>query len=57
MTPLLGDLIPIPNIDEREQEMLRKVDSVMQELAGETAARDLHGRYPKDAIATLARSG
>ena len=41
MTLLLGDLIPVPYIEAREQEMLRAVDEAMLVLAPGTAARDL----------------
>ena len=57
MTPLLGDLIPIPDIEAREQEMLCAVDEAMLALASGTAARDLRGRYPHEAISVLAETG
>ena len=57
MTLLLGDLIPVPDIEAREQEMLRAVDEAMLALAPGTAARDLRGRYPHEAIRVLAETG
>ena len=57
MTLLLGDLIPLPDIEARELEMLRAVEEAMLALAPGTAARDLQGRYPHKAISVLAETG
>lgn len=51
--PLLGDLIPAPELETREMDMLEVLDDYLEKLAPDTAPRDATGRYPDAAIALL----
>lgn len=57
LAPLLGSVIPVPELNSDETAALAELDTVIAQVVGPAAAdHDAAGRYPSSAIAALKRT-